>query len=393
MPQARLQNQPHLELRGLGESTSHDVYGSVTEPAHQSFAASVRAPARMPQARLQNQPHLELRGSVRAPARMPQARLQNQPHLELRGLGESTSPNASGSVIEPAPSRASRPRGIDYAVTHNEVPPTTRDLPSLIKQGSKLATLSRPDNIIEVLLSNYMHAFGIPIERFVPTEDNDSVAVFSTTAGDKPSNEKERSCKLMTWSQEVVVIGRAHIWNGTQRIHCKVLLEHAYKVTVDVINTGDVALPYPDGVSLFKLPPRLGVGTKLKTENLLELLALALYDEAEEVKAEAIISMPVIILCSGHGLLADMFKRVDCDFVLVYVSTLLTLSHIPFHSLNIRSPSIALSPFTARFSHPKIVDNHNLQFIATALSPQKTRSCSTAAIDWRDLTEQLSSST
>eukprot|EP00268_Persea_americana_P026055 TRINITY_DN2542_c0_g1_i15.p1 TRINITY_DN2542_c0_g1~~TRINITY_DN2542_c0_g1_i15.p1 ORF type:complete len:120 (+),score=19.21 TRINITY_DN2542_c0_g1_i15:631-990(+) len=62
-------------------------------------------------------------------------------------------------------------------------------------------------------------------------------------------------------------------------------------------------------------------------------------------------------------------------------------------SLNHRSPSIALFSFTARFSHPKIVDNHNLQFMATSLSPQKTRSCSTAAIDWRYLTEQLSSST
>ena len=92
-----------------------------------------------------------------------------------------------------------------------------------------------------------MHAFGIPIECFVPTEDDKSVAVSNTTTGAKPSNEKERPCKLMTWSQEVVAIGRAHIGNGTQRIHCKALPEHAYKVTVDVINKGDVALPYPDG--------------------------------------------------------------------------------------------------------------------------------------------------
>ncbi|RWR74946.1 putative disease resistance protein RGA3 [Cinnamomum micranthum f. kanehirae] len=55
---------PTSGARGLGDSTSYDVSGSVTEPAP----------------------------------------------LELRGLGESTSPNASGSVVEPAPSRASRPR-------------------------------------------------------------------------------------------------------------------------------------------------------------------------------------------------------------------------------------------------------------------------------------------
>ncbi|RWR91780.1 hypothetical protein CKAN_02095400 [Cinnamomum micranthum f. kanehirae] len=52
-------------------------------------------------------------------------------------------------------------------------------------------------------------------------------------------------------------------------------------------------------------------------------------------------------------------------------------------SLNHRSPSITLFYITARFSHPKIVDNHNPQFMATSLSPQKTRSCSTATIDWR----------
>lgn len=53
------------------------------------------------------------------------------------------------------------------------------------------------------------------------------------------------------------------------------------------------------------------IGTKLKTESLLELLDLALYDEAEEVRAEAIISMPVIVFCSGHGLLAHMVKRLE----------------------------------------------------------------------------------
>ncbi|RWR78143.1 putative LRR receptor-like serine/threonine-protein kinase [Cinnamomum micranthum f. kanehirae] len=58
------------------------------------------APARLPSFRLgyRTSPISRFAASVKAPARMPQARLQNQPHLELRGLGESTSPNASGSV-------------------------------------------------------------------------------------------------------------------------------------------------------------------------------------------------------------------------------------------------------------------------------------------------------
>ncbi|RWR91734.1 hypothetical protein CKAN_02090300 [Cinnamomum micranthum f. kanehirae] len=52
------------------------------------------------------------------------------------------------------------PRGIDYAVTHNEVPPTARDLPSLIKQLSllniydgkkqKIKHLKRTTKVIEV---------------------------------------------------------------------------------------------------------------------------------------------------------------------------------------------------------------------------------------------------
>ncbi|RWR91149.1 Peptidase_S10 domain-containing protein [Cinnamomum micranthum f. kanehirae] len=56
-----------------------------------------------------------------------------------------------------------------------------------------------------------------------------------------------RPCKLISWRKVVIAIGRAHIGNGTQLIHSKALPEDAYKVTVDVIEKGDVDLPYPDG--------------------------------------------------------------------------------------------------------------------------------------------------
>lgn len=53
------------------------------------------------------------------------------------------------------------------------------------------------------------------------------------------------------------------------------------------------------------------IGTKLNAECDLEVLDLAIHDEVEEVRAEAVISMPVIILCSGLNLLANMFKRLE----------------------------------------------------------------------------------
>ncbi|KAJ6403024.1 hypothetical protein OIU84_015021 [Salix udensis] len=53
------------------------------------------------------------------------------------------------------------------------------------------------------------------------------------------------------------------------------------------------------------------LGSILKTEHALELLDLGLNDEAEEVRIETIISMPVIVWCYGLGLLAEMFKRLD----------------------------------------------------------------------------------
>ncbi|RWR78251.1 senescence/dehydration-associated protein, chloroplastic [Cinnamomum micranthum f. kanehirae] len=81
------QNQPHLEFRGLGESTSPNASGSVTEPA----------PTELRDLGESTSPNAS--GSVTEPT-----------PTELRGLGGSTSPNASGSVTEPAPSRASRPR-------------------------------------------------------------------------------------------------------------------------------------------------------------------------------------------------------------------------------------------------------------------------------------------
>lgn len=53
------------------------------------------------------------------------------------------------------------------------------------------------------------------------------------------------------------------------------------------------------------------IGTKLSAGYDLELLDLGIDDEAEEVRAEAVIAMPVIILCSGHNLLDNMFKRLE----------------------------------------------------------------------------------
>ncbi|KAF5185097.1 serine/threonine-protein kinase ATR [Thalictrum thalictroides] len=53
------------------------------------------------------------------------------------------------------------------------------------------------------------------------------------------------------------------------------------------------------------------IGVGLTNENVLEILDLALHDEAKEVRVEAVISMPVIVLCSGLGILAHVFERLE----------------------------------------------------------------------------------
>lgn len=90
-----------------------------------------------------------------------------------------------------------------------------------------------------------MHS-GSQSSPLFPPKMTESVVVSNTTACAK-SSMKMWPCKLMTWRQEVVTLERAHIGNGSQHIHCKTLSKHAYKVTIDVIEKGDVDLLYPDG--------------------------------------------------------------------------------------------------------------------------------------------------
>ncbi|RWR80310.1 hypothetical protein CKAN_00894400 [Cinnamomum micranthum f. kanehirae] len=79
----------------------------------------------------------------------------------------------------------------------------------------------------------------------VPQKMTESVATSNTIGNDQPSM-RLRSCKLLSWRQEVVAHGRAYIGNEPQQIHYKSLPKNAYKVTVGVIDKGDVELPYPD---------------------------------------------------------------------------------------------------------------------------------------------------
>lgn len=53
------------------------------------------------------------------------------------------------------------------------------------------------------------------------------------------------------------------------------------------------------------------LGAILKTENILEVLDMGLHDNAEDVRLEAVIYMPMMVLWSGLGILAQMFKRLE----------------------------------------------------------------------------------
>ncbi|KAL5788931.1 hypothetical protein ACOSP7_005880 [Xanthoceras sorbifolium] len=53
------------------------------------------------------------------------------------------------------------------------------------------------------------------------------------------------------------------------------------------------------------------LGQSLTTESVLQVLDLALLDESEQVRIEAVVSVPVIVLWSGLDLLTHMFKRLE----------------------------------------------------------------------------------
>lgn len=53
------------------------------------------------------------------------------------------------------------------------------------------------------------------------------------------------------------------------------------------------------------------LGVKLNSTCDLELLDLAMHDESEEVRCEAVISLPVFVLFSGPGLLEYVVNRLE----------------------------------------------------------------------------------
>lgn len=53
------------------------------------------------------------------------------------------------------------------------------------------------------------------------------------------------------------------------------------------------------------------LGPSIITETGFEVLDLSLHDEVEEVRFEAIICMPVIVLWSGLGALKHIFRRLE----------------------------------------------------------------------------------
>ena len=73
-----------------------------------------------------------------------------------------------------------------------------------------------------------------------------SIVVFNPIENDQ-SSMRWQSCKLLSWDNEVVVRGRAYTGKEPQRIHGKSLAKNAYKVMVDIIDKGDIALFQPDG--------------------------------------------------------------------------------------------------------------------------------------------------
>ena len=87
---------------------------------------------------------------------------------------------------------------------------------------------------------------GLQASATLPLKKRESVVV-SNTIGNDQSPLTLWSCKMMSWRQEVVALGRAYIENGPQQIHSKSLPGGYYKISIDVIEKADVELPYLDG--------------------------------------------------------------------------------------------------------------------------------------------------
>lgn len=69
--------------------------------------------------------------------------------------------------------------------------------------------------------------------------------------------------------------------------------------------------PHPRKTKCVSIQVVSKLGSSLNTERAMEVLDLGLNDMAEEVRIEAITSMPVIALWTGLDVLAQMFGRLE----------------------------------------------------------------------------------
>ncbi|KAK4562116.1 hypothetical protein RGQ29_004827, partial [Quercus rubra] len=87
-----------------------------------------------------------------------------------------------------------------------------------------------------------------------------------------------------------------------------------FKNTDDDADLLHVVLKLPWTHSLMVAEPHHPWKTKcisVQTETDLEIMDFSLHDEVEEVRVEAVLSMPVIVLWSGLGLLTHIFRRLE----------------------------------------------------------------------------------
>lgn len=86
----------------------------------------------------------------------------------------------------------------------------------------------------------------------------------------------------------------------------KVVLKHSW---TDSVVVAEPHPPWKTKCIAIQVVSKLG--QCLQIESFLEVLDLALLDEAELVRIEAVKSLPVIVLWSGLGLLPHIFKRLE----------------------------------------------------------------------------------
>ncbi|XP_031124475.1 serine/threonine-protein kinase ATR isoform X2 [Ipomoea triloba] len=143
----------------------------------------------------------------------------------------------------------------------------------------------------------------------------------------------QHMCEWVPWIDEQVQQGLPLLFDLSiflDAVNNLLLLKGSISVEEEFLNSISglpnmmrplLRLPWSNSISINSQPPWKAkclslqvlskIGPWLQNGNDLDILDLGLLDEMEEVRREAVYSMPIIVMWCGYGLLTHMFKRLE----------------------------------------------------------------------------------